>query len=59
MALVLPLILFSVILDQVGNENVYPAMHAYMVFIWCMALNDTIRHVELVVPWSGIVTFLK
>lgn len=50
---------FSVILDQVGNEHVYPAVHVYLAFIWCMALNDSMGHVELVVPWSKIATFLN
>ena len=50
---------FFVILDQIGNEHVYPAMHVYLAFIWCMSLNDTMGHVDLVVPWSKIATFLN
>lgn len=46
-------------MDQVGNENVYPAMHAYLALIWCMALNDTMGPVKLVVTWSEIATFLN
>ncbi|OJJ81544.1 uncharacterized protein ASPGLDRAFT_27926 [Aspergillus glaucus CBS 516.65] len=50
---------FSVILDQIGNEHVYPAVHVYLAFIWCIALNDTMEYVDLVVPWSKIATFLN
>lgn len=49
---------FSVILDQIANEHVYPAVHVYLAFIWCMILNDTMEHVDLVIPWSKIATFL-
>ena len=50
---------FSIILDQIGNEHVYPAMHVYLAFIWCMALNDTMGHIDVVVPWGKIATFLN
>lgn len=50
---------FSVILDQVSNKNVYPAVHVYLVFIWCMELNDSMGHINLVIPWSKIATFLN
>ena len=51
---------FSVILDQVGNKNVHPAVHTYLAFIWCMALNHaSIRLIEVVVPWSKLTTFLN
>ena len=49
---------FSVTLDQIGNEHVYPAVHVYLAFIWCMALNDSMGHIDLVVPWYKIATFL-
>src|SRR5699024_10470240 len=50
---------FSVILDQIGNEHIYPAVHVYLAFIWCMSLNDTMEHVNLVVQWNKIATFLN
>lgn len=50
---------FSVILDQIGNEHVYPAVHFYLAFIWCRATNDSMGHIDLVVPWSKIAIFLN
>lgn len=51
---------FSALLDQIGNKNVFPSVHAYLAFIWCMARNDTsIKHIEVVVPWSKLTTFLN
>lgn len=50
----------SAILGHIGNKNVYPAVHAYLAFIWCMALNHTsIRLIEAVVPWQKLTTFLN
>ena len=50
---------FCVILDQIGNENVYPAVHVYLAFIWRMVLNKNMENINLVVPWSKIATFLN
>ena len=50
---------FSVILDQIGNEHVYPAVHVYLVFLWCMELNDSMGYINLVILWSKISTFLN
>ena len=50
---------FSIILDQVGNEHVYPAVHVYLVFIWCMAHNDTTKWIDYLVPWKKVATFLN
>jgi len=50
----------SAFLDHIGNKNVFPAVHAYLAFIWCMALNNTsIKHIEVAVPWSKLATFLN
>ncbi|ODM21095.1 hypothetical protein SI65_04148 [Aspergillus cristatus] len=50
----------SALLDQIGNKNVFPAVHAYLAFIWCMTRNDnSIRHIELVVPWRKLTVFLN
>ncbi|BCR83056.1 uncharacterized protein ACHE_10458S [Aspergillus chevalieri] len=50
----------SALLDQIGNKNVFPAVHAYLAFIWCMAQNNTnIMHIELVVPWRKLTIFLN
>ncbi|ODM18146.1 hypothetical protein SI65_06017 [Aspergillus cristatus] len=50
----------SALLDHIGDANVFPAVHAYLAFIWCMARNGTsIRHIELVVPWRKLTVFLN
>ncbi|BCR83540.1 uncharacterized protein ACHE_10942S [Aspergillus chevalieri] len=50
----------SALLDQIGNKNVFPAVHAYLAFIWCMTRNNnSIRHIELVVPWRKLTVFLN
>ncbi|RJE19040.1 hypothetical protein PHISCL_08623 [Aspergillus sclerotialis] len=51
---------FSIALDQIGNKNVYPTIHITLAFIWCLALNgDTIKHVEIFIPWSNLAAFLN
>ena len=50
---------FSVILDQIDNKHIYPAMHVYLAFFWCMGLNNSMGHINLVIPWSKIATFLN
>lgn len=51
---------FSVSLNYIDNENVFPAVHAYLAFIWSMARNNTsIRHIELVVPWRKLTMLLN
>jgi len=50
----------SAFLDQTGNKNVFPAVHAYLAFSWCMARNNTsVKHIEVAVPWSKLATFLN
>lgn len=51
---------FAAMLDQLGNKNVLPGVHTYLVFIWSMALNlNSIRHIETAIPWRKLVTFLN
>ena len=50
---------FSIILDQVGNEDVYPAVHVYHAFVWSMARNGTMKHIDGFVPWQKVATFLN
>ena len=50
---------FSVILDQIDNKHVYPAVHAYLAFLWSMTRNDTTRHIDGHVPWQKVATFLN
>ncbi|EAW12801.1 uncharacterized protein ACLA_012290 [Aspergillus clavatus NRRL 1] len=50
----------SVMLDQIGNKNIYPAVHISLAFLWCLASNIRgIQYVEPVVPWRKIVRFLN
>ncbi|GIK00290.1 hypothetical protein Aspvir_004312 [Aspergillus viridinutans] len=52
---------FSVLLDQIGNKNIYPTVHISLAFLWCLALNGntSIEYVEAFVPWRKIATFLN
>ena len=50
---------FSVILDQISNKHVYPVVHAYPAFVWSMARNDTTGHIDGLVPWQKVTTFLN
>lgn len=51
---------FSIILDQVGNEHVYPAVHVYLAFVWSMTRNnDIMEHINELIPWQKIATFLN
>jgi hypothetical protein len=51
----------SVLLDQIGNKNIYPTVHISLAFLWCLALNgkSSIEYVEAFVPWRKIATFLN
>ena len=51
---------FSAILGHMGNKNVYPAVHASLAFLWCMALNHaSMKHIKVAVPWQKLTTFLN
>ncbi|THC97440.1 hypothetical protein EYZ11_003089 [Aspergillus tanneri] len=50
----------SVFLDQIGDKNIFPALHLSLAFLWCLSSTQTgMRCAELVVPWKKIVTFLN
>ncbi|KAL2818440.1 hypothetical protein BDW59DRAFT_128461 [Aspergillus cavernicola] len=50
----------SVMLDQIGNKNILPSLHASLAFLWCLAqTRNGIRHVEVVVPWKQTAAFLN
>ena len=50
----------SVFLDQLGDKNIFPAVHSSLAFLWCLALTTNgMKHVEAMVPWERIVTFLN
>ncbi|PYH76389.1 hypothetical protein BO82DRAFT_207422 [Aspergillus uvarum CBS 121591] len=50
----------SVLLDRLGDQNIYAACHVYLAFLWCLALTPTgMKHVEAVVPWRKISSFLN
>lgn len=48
----------SVILDQVSNEHVNPAIHIYLAFIWCITGDGTTKHIDELVGWQEAATFL-
>ncbi|RMJ23758.1 hypothetical protein PHISP_05381 [Aspergillus sp. HF37] len=51
---------FAVVLNQIGDTNVYPALHVTLAFIWCLSRNcDAIKQVEMMVPWAGVARFLN
>lgn len=56
----LPFQTFATALGQIGDKNVYPTIHVTLAFVWSLALNhDSIRHIELAVPWRSVVAFLN
>ncbi|KAE8354839.1 hypothetical protein BDV28DRAFT_130260 [Aspergillus coremiiformis] len=51
---------FSVLLEHIGNMNLFPALHVSLAFLWCLSFTPTgMKRVEAVVPWSRIVLFLN
>ncbi|RAL14239.1 uncharacterized protein BO97DRAFT_422670 [Aspergillus homomorphus CBS 101889] len=50
----------SVLLDRIGDKNIYAACHVYLAFLWCLALTPTgMKHMEAVIPWRKISEFLN
>lgn len=50
----------SIMLDQVGNRNVYPSFHASLAFLWSLARTpSSMKRVEALVPWKQIAAFLN
>ncbi|CAG8360754.1 unnamed protein product [Penicillium salamii] len=49
-----------VMLDQTGDQNMYPSVHISMAFIWCLTLNPSaIQRVEPLVPWAKVAAYLN
>jgi hypothetical protein len=52
--------ILSIVIDRIGDKNVFPAVHICLSFVWCLALNpESMVHIEEVVPWTKIATFLN
>ncbi|KAL2868203.1 uncharacterized protein BJX67DRAFT_63674 [Aspergillus lucknowensis] len=56
--------ILSVILSQIGNKNlfpnIFPSLHAYLAFLWCLARTpNSMKHVEAAVPWKQIAASLN
>ncbi|RHZ74264.1 hypothetical protein CDV55_108535 [Aspergillus turcosus] len=51
----------SVLLDQIGNKNIYPTVHISLAFLWCLVINgkSSIEYIESFVPWRKVTTFLN
>jgi hypothetical protein len=51
----------SVLLDQIGNKNIYPTVHISLAFLWCLVINGkrSIDYIEAFVPWRKVTTFLN
>ncbi|OJJ48290.1 hypothetical protein ASPZODRAFT_150578 [Penicilliopsis zonata CBS 506.65] len=50
----------SILLDRVGDKNVFPSVHVSLAFIWCLCLNQgSMKYIECLVPWVSIATFLN
>ncbi|KAK1144534.1 hypothetical protein N8T08_005407 [Aspergillus melleus] len=51
---------FSIFLDQIGDKNIYAALHFSLAFLWCLSCTSSgMKYAELVVPWRRIVAFLN
>ena len=50
---------FSVVLGRVGDKNVYPMVHTYLVFLRSLiAVEKAMKQIEMDVPWSELASFL-
>lgn len=50
----------AVLLEQMGDPNVYPSVHTSLAFIWCLALHPpAMQQVEQLIPWLGLTRFLN
>ncbi|KAL4784642.1 hypothetical protein BJX76DRAFT_347655 [Aspergillus varians] len=50
----------SIMLDQIGNKNIYPSFHASLAFLWCLARTpSSMKRIEVLVPWKQIGAFLN
>jgi hypothetical protein len=50
----------TVLLDQIGDLNIYPSVHTSLAFIWCLALHPpAMQQLEQMIPWLAITRFLN
>ncbi|KAJ5304599.1 uncharacterized protein N7443_004259 [Penicillium atrosanguineum] len=50
----------AVLLDQMGDPNIYPSVHTSLAFIWCLALHPpAMQQLEQMIPWPAIAQFLN
>ena len=50
---------FIVALRRIGDKNVYPLVHVYLVLIWSLLnVPKALVHVEMDIPWIDLATFL-
>lgn len=50
----------SIMLDQVGNKNIYPSFHTTLAFLWCLAgTSGSMKRIEALVPWKETAAFLN
>ncbi|KAJ6117912.1 DNA/RNA-binding domain E.t1.c1-type [Penicillium sp. IBT 18751x] len=50
----------TVLLDQIGDPNIYPSVHTSLAFIWCLALHPpAMQQLEQMIPWLAIAKFLN
>ena len=50
----------SIALRRIGDKNVYPLVHTYLVFIRnLIGVEKAMKHVEAEIPWLEIVMFLN
>lgn len=50
----------AILLEQMGDPNVYPGVHISLAFIWCLALHPpAMQQVERSIPWLGLTKFLN
>ena len=49
----------SAALGRVGDRNVYPLVHTYLVFLWSLVdVEKAMKLIEMDVPWSKLASFL-
>ena len=50
----------TVLLDQMGDPNIYPSVHSSLAFIWCLVLHPpAMQQLEQMIPWLAITRFLN
>ena len=52
--------LFAVALNRPSDENIFPMVHIYVIFLWYLSsIPNGMKYIEADVPWSALVTFLN